>query len=54
MKKLTIMLFAVLMFSFIVSGIFAKADENSKKKSSVTEANVWTTDDGVKHFKCSV
>ena len=54
MKKLTIMLVAVLMISFAVSGIYAKAGDDSKKKSSVTEANVWTTDGGVKHFKCPV
>ncbi|MBL7094936.1 hypothetical protein ISS22_13290 [candidate division KSB1 bacterium] len=54
MKKLTIMLVAILMLTFAVSAIYAKTDENSKKKSSVTEANVWTTEDGAKNFKCPV
>ena len=53
MKKLTIMLIAVFVLTFIVVGIYTNADENSKKKS-VTEENVWTTKDGAKHYKCPV
>jgi len=54
MKKLTILLVAVLMFSFAVADIYAKVSDDNKKKSSVTEANVWTTEDGAKHYKCPV
>ena len=51
MKKISVMLIALLVLAVAVMGIYAKADDN---KPSVTEANVWTTDDGVKHFKCPV
>ena len=54
MKKLTFLLIAVLMLTFAIAGIYAKTNDDSKKKTKVTEANVWTTEDGAKHFKCPV
>ena len=54
MKKLTIMLVAVLMLTFAVSAIYVKAGEDNKEKLSVTEENVWTTEDGAKNYKCPV
>lgn len=54
MKKLIYILFFVLVSLFSTISIYAKAGDDNKKVPSVIEANVWKTEDGVKHFTCPV
>ncbi|MBN2013251.1 TRASH domain-containing protein [candidate division KSB1 bacterium] len=39
---------------FVASAIYVSAKTNDKKTDKVTEANVWLTKDGAKHFVCPV
>ena len=52
MRRLNANILAVFVLMFFAISSFVMASD--KKGTKVTEANVWTTEDGVKHFTCPV
>ncbi|MDW7680603.1 MAG: YHS domain-containing protein [bacterium] len=55
MKKLILTLVGLLVIISAVGLLFANpTSEEKDKKQAVIEANVWKTEDGVKHFICPV
>ncbi|NOZ60734.1 MAG: YHS domain-containing protein [Calditrichaeota bacterium] len=54
MKKQIIFIISLIMVLTAATLIFAATNDQNKKKAEPVEANVWTTDNGVKHFLCPV